>query len=88
MPESHKAEKRRVQKANREAGIGDAAGRIVRVKVSCISRTLRHLHELHVTICFFLCLVLKFASCLIVPFWFSCCQTGCADDGQVHSLRD
>jgi ribosomal protein L34E len=32
MPESHKAEKRRVQKANRAAGIGDEAGRIQRVK--------------------------------------------------------
>jgi len=32
MPESHKAEKRRHQKANRAAGIGDADGRIVRVK--------------------------------------------------------
>ena len=32
MPESHKAEKKRIQKANREAGIGDEAGRIVRVK--------------------------------------------------------
>ena len=32
MPESHKAEKKRMQKANREAGIGDESGRIVRVK--------------------------------------------------------
>ena len=32
MPESHKAEKKRIQKANREAGIGDESGRIVRVK--------------------------------------------------------
>jgi hypothetical protein len=32
MPESHKAEKRRMQKANRAAGIGDESGRIVRVK--------------------------------------------------------
>lgn len=32
MPESHKAEKRRIQKANRAAGIGDASGRLVRVK--------------------------------------------------------
>jgi Zinc-binding len=47
MPESHKAEKRRVQKANREAGIGDAAGRIVRVKVSCIARTLQHVYHHH-----------------------------------------
>jgi len=29
MPESHKAEKRRVQKANRAAGIGDAQGRLI-----------------------------------------------------------
>lgn len=35
MPESHKAERRRVQKANRAAGIGDEMGRIpVRVKVA------------------------------------------------------
>ena len=32
MPESHKAEKRRIQKANRAAGIGDESGRLVRVK--------------------------------------------------------
>eukprot|EP00978_Attheya_sp_CCMP212_P010146 scaffold24345_cov64-Attheya_sp.AAC.3 len=32
MPESHKAERRRVMKANREAGIGDETGRIVREK--------------------------------------------------------
>jgi hypothetical protein len=32
MPESHKAEKKRMQKANRAAGIGDESGRIVRVK--------------------------------------------------------
>ena len=32
MPESHKAEKKRIQKANRAAGIGDESGRIVRVK--------------------------------------------------------
>merc|ERR1712008_5847 len=33
MPESHKAEKRRIQKANRAAGIGDENGRIpARVK--------------------------------------------------------
>jgi len=33
MPESHKAERRRVQKSNRAAGIGDEDGRIpVRVK--------------------------------------------------------
>ena len=32
MPESHKAEKKRIQKANRAAGIGDETGRIVRVK--------------------------------------------------------
>ena len=32
MPESHKAEKKRMQKANREAGIGDESGRIVCVK--------------------------------------------------------
>jgi len=33
MPESHKAEKRRIQKANVVAGIGDATGRIpMRVK--------------------------------------------------------
>ena len=33
MPESHKAEKRRIQKANRAAGIGDADGRLLsRVK--------------------------------------------------------
>ena len=33
MPESHKAERRRVQKANRAAGIGDENGRIpARVK--------------------------------------------------------
>ena len=32
MPESHKAEKRRVQKANRAAGIGDENGRLTRVK--------------------------------------------------------
>mmetsp|Transcript_4530 Transcript_4530/g.5246 ORF Transcript_4530/g.5246 Transcript_4530/m.5246 type:complete len:138 (+) Transcript_4530:143-556(+) len=34
MPESHKAERRRVQKANRAAGIGDEMGRLAgRVKV-------------------------------------------------------
>ena len=32
MPESNKAAKKRVQKANRAAGIGDETGRIVRVK--------------------------------------------------------
>mmetsp|Transcript_4679 Transcript_4679/g.6533 ORF Transcript_4679/g.6533 Transcript_4679/m.6533 type:complete len:135 (-) Transcript_4679:210-614(-) len=32
MPESHKAERRRVQKANREQGIGDEEGRIFRQK--------------------------------------------------------
>jgi len=32
MPESNKAAKRRVQKANRAAGIGDEQGRIVREK--------------------------------------------------------
>ena len=32
MPESNKAAKRRIQKANRAAGIGDETGRIVRVK--------------------------------------------------------
>ena len=32
MPESHKAEKRRLQKANRAEGIGDENGRIMRVK--------------------------------------------------------
>jgi hypothetical protein len=32
MPESHKMEKNRMQKANRAAGIGDEMGRIVRVK--------------------------------------------------------
>ena len=32
MPESNKAERRRIQKANRENGIGDELGRIVRVK--------------------------------------------------------
>lgn len=32
MPESHKAAKKRIQKANREAGIGDETGRIVREK--------------------------------------------------------
>jgi hypothetical protein len=32
MPESNKAGKKREQKQNREAGIGDADGRIVRVK--------------------------------------------------------
>ncbi|GMH67729.1 hypothetical protein TL16_g04756 [Triparma laevis f. inornata] len=36
MPESHKAEKRRIQKANRAAGIGDEAGRIVRVKAAAV----------------------------------------------------
>lgn len=34
MPESHKAEKRRIQKANRAAGLGDESGRLVRVKVA------------------------------------------------------
>jgi hypothetical protein len=32
MPESNKAAKRRTQKANREAGLGDAQGRLVREK--------------------------------------------------------
>mmetsp|Transcript_36706 Transcript_36706/g.53938 ORF Transcript_36706/g.53938 Transcript_36706/m.53938 type:complete len:138 (+) Transcript_36706:105-518(+) len=32
MPESHKAEKRRIQKANRAAGIGDENGRLMREK--------------------------------------------------------
>jgi hypothetical protein len=32
MPESNKAAKRRVQKANREQGIGDKDGRLMRVK--------------------------------------------------------
>jgi hypothetical protein len=32
MPESNKAAKRRIQKANRAAGIGDENGRLVRVK--------------------------------------------------------
>lgn len=32
MPESNKAERRRIQKANRQAGIGDEMGRVVRVK--------------------------------------------------------
>lgn len=32
MPESNKAAKKRIQKANREAGIGDESGRLVRVK--------------------------------------------------------
>mmetsp|Transcript_13454 Transcript_13454/g.27459 ORF Transcript_13454/g.27459 Transcript_13454/m.27459 type:complete len:129 (-) Transcript_13454:153-539(-) len=32
MPESNKAAKKRQQKANRAAGIGDESGRIVRVK--------------------------------------------------------
>lgn len=32
MPESNAAAKRRIQKANREAGIGDAQGRLVRQK--------------------------------------------------------
>ena len=32
MPESHKAAKRRIQKANRAAGIGDETGRIIREK--------------------------------------------------------
>ncbi|KAG5183333.1 hypothetical protein JKP88DRAFT_354618 [Tribonema minus] len=32
MPESHKAERRRAQKVNRDNGIGDENGRIVRVK--------------------------------------------------------
>jgi hypothetical protein len=32
MPESHKAERRRTQKANRDAGVGDENGRMVRVK--------------------------------------------------------
>uniref|UniRef100_A0A7S4N5C1 Uncharacterized protein n=1 Tax=Odontella aurita TaxID=265563 RepID=A0A7S4N5C1_9STRA len=32
MPESNKAAKRRIQKANRKAGIGDETGRLVRVK--------------------------------------------------------
>lgn len=32
MPESNKAAKKRVQKANREAGIGDESGRIIREK--------------------------------------------------------
>ncbi|GMH92038.1 hypothetical protein TrST_g11919 [Triparma strigata] len=36
MPESHKAEKRRIQKANRAAGIGDEQGRIVRVKAAAV----------------------------------------------------
>ena len=36
MPESHKAEKRREQKNNVLAGIGDATGRIVRVKADAI----------------------------------------------------
>jgi hypothetical protein len=34
MPESHKAEKRRIQKANRAAGIGDESGRQFRQKVA------------------------------------------------------
>eukprot|EP00529_Nitzschia_sp_RCC80_P033339 CAMPEP_0113467740 /NCGR_PEP_ID=MMETSP0014_2-20120614/14978_1 /TAXON_ID=2857 /ORGANISM="Nitzschia sp." /LENGTH=135 /DNA_ID=CAMNT_0000360073 /DNA_START=146 /DNA_END=550 /DNA_ORIENTATION=+ /assembly_acc=CAM_ASM_000159 len=32
MPESNKAAKKRIQKANRAAGIGDESGRLVRVK--------------------------------------------------------
>ena len=37
MPESHKAERRRIQKANRAAGIGDENGRIpARVKAEAI----------------------------------------------------
>ena len=34
MPESNKAAKRRIQKANREAGIGDESGRMVREKAA------------------------------------------------------
>jgi hypothetical protein len=34
MPESNKAAKRRIQKANREAGIGDADGRMTREKAA------------------------------------------------------
>ncbi len=36
MPESHKAEKRREQRNNIAAGIGDENGRIVRVKTAAI----------------------------------------------------
>jgi len=50
MPESNKAEKRRIQKANKAAGIGDENGRLVRVKDPpkmaqvCVSRILWLVH--------------------------------------------
>lgn len=50
MPESNKAAKKRIQKANREAGIGDESGRLVRVKdppkmaLCCVCQ-----HELKIT---------------------------------------
>mmetsp|Transcript_14276 Transcript_14276/g.21440 ORF Transcript_14276/g.21440 Transcript_14276/m.21440 type:complete len:130 (+) Transcript_14276:53-442(+) len=50
MPESHKAERRRAQKQNIAAGIGDENGRITRVKAAApVKQCVECQHELKIT---------------------------------------